>query len=204
MNYRFAERLTSYVYFTFDTLTVDVSSVINFFRGFEINLSESEVAKVLNKAFNYMGELTAEEKAMYLGCIYYDSESCKLIPGLYLSNASVSSGEFFVHEHTLVLGPSACKQNGFTSVRLPKSVQVISSFCFDNCARLTGINLEDVVYIEPAAFAYCLELQGIKLSKARAVGKYAFRFCTSLSSVEKNSECVVYQDAFSYCSALER
>lgn len=203
MNFRRGVEFTDYVYFKIDK-SVDTTEIINYFKTFELNFSDSEVKRALNKVYTYMAELTAEEKTMYSGCLYYDLVDNKLISGLFLNKVPSVSGEYTVHENTLVLGPSACKQNGFTSVHLPKSVQLICSFCFDNCAKLTSINLEDVAYIEPAAFAYCLELQRVKLSKVRAIGQYAFRFCTSLSSVEKNLKCASHRDAFSYCSVLER
>ena len=63
------------------------------------------------------------------------------------------------------------------------NLSVIGYSAFQNCERLSSINLANVGTISSNAFRSCTSLSAINVENVRNLGEYAFANCSSLTSV---------------------
>lgn len=87
-----------------------------------------------------------------------------------------------------------------TSIRIPKSVKIISSNAFEYNKRLITIGLPTKLKtVEDGAFAGCKKLKKIILpKKVSEIYEYAFAGCKKLKSINiKNKKATIYDNAFS-------
>ena len=76
-----------------------------------------------------------------------------------------------------------CK--GLSSLSLPDTLTIVSSYAFANCSGLKSLAFPDsLASISSEAFAYCEALTSLSLPHSLVnVGCWAFRDCTNLTSV---------------------
>ncbi len=93
-----------------------------------------------------------------------------------------------------------CKN--LTSVLLGNALKTIPEMAFQNCDKLSSINLENVETVKNAAFAETA-LISVDLSSAKLVEEYAFTKCKALTTVKlSQSGTDIGEGAFSYCDLL--
>lgn len=82
------------------------------------------------------------------------------------------------------------------------NLSVIGYSAFQNCERLSSINLANVGTISGNAFRSCTSLSTINIENVKNLGEYAFANCSSLTSVTLNnlSSCGSY--VFTLCNSL--
>ena len=93
-----------------------------------------------------------------------------------------------------------------TEYTVPNGVKKIGICAFQNCTRLTNIELSDsVTMIEQAAFFNCTALVSITIPDGlESIGDSAFSSCTSLKSITlPDSLTSISGGAFTYCNALK-
>ena len=92
-----------------------------------------------------------------------------------------------------------------TSVNIPDSVTKIGTWAFYNCSSLTSVNIPDsVTKIGYDAFKYCYSLTSVTIGDSvTTIGDGAFQNCTRLTSVNiPDSVTTIGSSAFSYCDSL--
>ena len=85
------------------------------------------------------------------------------------------------------------------------SVTSIGGYAFDDCSRLTAINIpEGVTSIGDVAFGYCSSLTTINIPEGvTSIGGYAFGYCSNLTAINiPESVTSIGKGAFVYCSSL--
>lgn len=71
-----------------------------------------------------------------------------------------------------------------TYVTLPKSVEIIDAYAFNNCFSLSEVSAPGVQIIGQHAFENCWSLESIDLPSATAIGGFAFYKCSNLTNVQ--------------------
>ena len=106
------------------------------------------------------------------------------------------------------IGRSTSNMYGFaqchylTNVLLPDTLGIIGNNVFNNCNKLTSIDLKNVTTIGSYAFNDCNSLSNIDLKNITTIGGYGFSGCTSLSSVDLSSVTSIGRFGFNGCTAL--
>jgi hypothetical protein len=68
-------------------------------------------------------------------------------------------------------------------VILPKSVETVRSYAFNNCESLEDINLESIHDVWASAFRNCTKIKSINLPNIKTLYQEAFYGCTGLVTV---------------------
>ena len=105
----------------------------------------------------------------------------------------------------MTIGNQAFDSKKITSVIIPDTVTVMSSYCFRGCKNLTSVSIPDsVVELGTESFSNCTALEYVKLSnKISKIGDYAFNSCKSLTEIIiPTSVKTIGGRAFQSCSGL--
>ena len=81
-------------------------------------------------------------------------------------------------------------------------VTKINANAFENCTKITELNMSHLVEIETNAFLNCTNLVSIITPNLTSVGAYAFSGCSALNSVDAYQITTLGNYAFYGCSAL--
>ena len=81
-------------------------------------------------------------------------------------------------------------------------IEVIGSYAFYYCDKLTSVSLPSATGIGDSAFYSCSALTSVSLPSATSIGSNAFYSCSALTSVSLPSATSIGGSAFGYCSAL--
>ena len=108
-------------------------------------------------------------------------------------------------EDVVGLDEAAFKGTAVTSVVLPAAVRNVGRYCFQNCASLTNISLNNqVIGIYKYTFDGCTQLASIVLpDSVTSVGDFAFQNCVSMTSIViPDSVTSISESAFIGCANL--
>ncbi len=71
-----------------------------------------------------------------------------------------------------------------TTINLNDEIIQIGEFCFDNCTKITEVNLPNISIIPASLFSGCVSLSKFTInSSVDTIGESAFKGCSSLSSI---------------------
>ena len=82
------------------------------------------------------------------------------------------------------------------------SVKNISDYAFNNCQKLTNINMSSVKNISDYAFNNCQKLTNINMSSVKNISDYAFNNCIELSAIDIPNIESIGTYAFNNCSKM--
>ncbi len=97
-------------------------------------------------------------------------------------------------------------KNSLDVITVPKNVETIGEFCFENCRYVNEIILpKRLKKIENNAFFRCKSLKKLKLHDSLTyIGDNAFKGCESLSNISiPNSVKYIGNDCFDMCNSLK-
>lgn len=110
-----------------------------------------------------------------------------------------------IPEGITIIKQSAFLGCGFSTIKLPKTLEKIEDSAFRQCIDLQEIELPDTVEtIGWQSFVSCSKLKTVKLSQnLRYIGREAFKYCESLTAITI-PENILYigASAFLRCSSL--
>ena len=132
---------------------------------------------------------------------------------------NLTSIKFNSNSNLLSLGKSTFNNCiNLKEIELPKSITEIKTSCFEDCLKLSKINLENIKYIDDESFENCISLKSIDLKNCVKLGSSAFKNCYSLENVyfgedsNENAENINSQKSkiniignccFQYCGKLQ-
>ena len=64
-----------------------------------------------------------------------------------------------------------------TSIKLPKTIELVGIYAFQGCKNLKRVELTENVKLEPHAFSYCTSLRKVLSPKGCRMGESAFGYC---------------------------
>ena len=136
--------------------------------------------------------------------------------------------DYQIDDDIKVIGPSCFADSRMTSINLPKSLEAISRYAFNNCKWLKEINIpesvkeiganafegcsslekanipEKITQIDNEVFAKCHNLKELKLhNKIVNIGKGSFSSCENLNISIPNSVKAIGYKAFKDCHAIK-
>ena len=96
--------------------------------------------------------------------------------------------------------------NAIFEAILPKSLQEIGGFAFQNCANLSVVQLLAPITISDYTFAYCYSLSTVSLPEGlEGIGCRAFYDCKSLKHITIPSSAIkIEKNAFENCPVSEK
>lgn len=118
------------------------------------------------------------------------------------SNYASVDGVLYNKEKTLLIHCPSGKEG---SVIIPNSVTSIGASAFEECKKLTHVELpEGITNIDHIAFRYCYNLTGISIpSSVVEIGSEAFHYCRSITDVTiPASTTKIGWQAFGDCTSL--
>ena len=122
-----------------------------------------------------------------------------------LTNKNLST--YTINENTQVIATSAFQDCArLTNINIPDSVKGISIYAFYHCNSLTSIHIgNNVTTLEPGAFQYCSSLTSVVIpDSVEYIGDAAFFGCTSLTSIViPDSVTTINYQAFYDCPNLK-
>lgn len=83
------------------------------------------------------------------------------------------------------------------------SIDLIGTYSFSYCPKLTNVECINVTYLQPSAFANSNNLISAILPKLETVSDYAFSECTSLKNIDYPLLTEVRYRSFFNCNKLE-
>lgn len=104
------------------------------------------------------------------------------------------------------IGKGAFKMPSPSSITLPSSIRVIREEAFEECDRLSEVNLGDgLISIGKNAFSFCNKLKEIFIpSKVKEIGQGAFYHCSSLQNLSGGAALESIEGyAFEECTSLQ-
>lgn len=113
-------------------------------------------------------------------------------------------GSVMIQNGFTAIGDSAFenREEGLSSLRIPKSVTTIGSNAFKNCSYLKDVQIDSTVFIGKEAFANCGMLNNIYALSAVSIGDYAFIYDQQLENVHLSKVKSIGVSAFAYCSNM--
>jgi len=92
-----------------------------------------------------------------------------------------------------------------TVIRIPDGVEVIDSFAFANCKRITDIYIPNcVTIIREYAFEKCKKLTSVVSdSEMNFIDRFTFKNCNKLKTIVANNVTSVQESAFEGCVGLK-
>lgn len=126
--------------------------------------------------------------------------------GNYIFNYCSALSSIKLPDNLIFIGYNAFSRTSLKSLKLPKSVQTLSTFAFSNCAFLETVELSDSLKIlEHGSFKECIMLKKIVIpNNVSEIGYNAFLNCTSLESVELGRDVkTIRSEAFMNCSSIK-
>ncbi len=134
-------------------------------------------------------------------------EGCKNLERFEVANGndcfSVSNGVLMDFDRTLI---HICPEGFSGSFICPNTVTRLAAYAFNNCRKLTGIQLSTKITAIPAnAFKSCESLKTIDLHDGiTTLNSQAFAFCSSLSDVSIPATVnTINSQAFAFCNNLK-
>lgn len=83
-----------------------------------------------------------------------------------------------IESKIVTIGTLAFAETGFTSVTIPETVKTIETGAFEKCASLTTVNISSA-NIGSASFQNCTRLSSLNMNNTvRTIGSYAFSGCS--------------------------
>jgi hypothetical protein len=109
-------------------------------------------------------------------------------------------------ESLTTLGTGAFGSTKLTSITIPAGVREIPEECFEDCANLQTLVLnEGLTSISTIAFAFCKALTTLALpASIKSIGVAAFQWCTALTAVTipDSAQLSIDSSAFDGCAKL--
>ena len=174
------------------------------------NAVNCKISNYYNRIFCYAGS-EGEGITVYFGnkveavpyALFDATNSTQLAP-------KIISVVFAENSVCKSIGAYAFRNSAYmSSITIPKSVEQIGSYAFQDCEGLVTITFEEgsnLTTIGNYAFNSCANLTTVNFgsnSKVNSIGEYAFASCSKLDSIELPSQLArINKNAFSYCSAL--
>lgn len=96
------------------------------------------------------------------------------------------------------------KSGGYTSVRLPKSIETINAYAFNGITSLKAVGITGTALktIGNDAFNGCTTLASIQIDTVTSVGSNAFKGCTVMTSADFKACTSIGASAYEGCKAL--
>lgn len=87
---------------------------------------------------------------------------------------------------------------------MPESVTEILANAFENCTKLTSVQVSsNVTEIPDFAFNDCISLQTVTMPSVVSVGEYAFYYCRNLTQISAKPFTSLGSSCFSSCESLQ-
>lgn len=127
---------------------------------------------------------------------YEAFNECRMLAKVVFPDKSVSSNNIaFIHCNALreVVLPGTMQElsvkmflgcTALESITVPEAVTTIPMGCFFNCRRLNSINLDNIQFIDPAAFSHCSSLSGTLTLNVQKISGLSFEKCTGIKEVK--------------------
>lgn len=102
------------------------------------------------------------------------------------------------------IGESAFSGLNMISMMIPNSVKSIGQWAFNNCKKLTSVELPyGLLTIDMCAFSHCSSLNSVSIpNTVTTIGYCAFQFCSSLTSAEIPNSVVNLANPYESCSGI--
>ena len=161
--------------------------------------SNSVYVKSKTGGEKYEGEIVIPD------VVNYESVDYKVVGVSYEAFAGCQITSVTIGDNVQTIGNSAFKSSTINKLILGSSVQTIDNYAFQSCQKLTAVSIPNsVTYIGVGAFENCKKLSSIELSNSvKTILNSVFFGCNDLISVKiPSSVTSIELEAFSNCRNL--